>query len=346
LFTYFEGQAHGTTYRYQSFVEKDKDDKYVLRPVDELITISNVVVETYLTAEQKVPFTEQDPHPGLLRKLQRTGKLLEQDCFNKDKQAGFKEAVEAYNVALEALMKDGVLSRNIGKSHQVSYQLVDCILDQVYERAVSPRIKTLTKMKSDDTKDNTYGELLHNFVSKVIQQTTLTSDQVFIDLGSGVGNVVLQAALEAGCESWGCEMMGPACDLAEAQEKEFDLRCRLWGIKPGKVRLERGDFRENIAIRKAMSRADVILVNNEVFGSDLNQNLVDMFLDLKDGCKIVSLKPFVPPGYKRTKRNTENPVNLLRNEQKEYFRNSVSWKDDGGSYSIATKDSKRLGHFD
>lgn len=315
--------------------------------MDEFIAISHAVVETYLTTEQKVPFTGQDPTPGLLRKLQRSGKLLEQDCFNDGKKKEFTAAVEAYNVALQALMEDGVLSRNIGKSHQVSYALVDCLLDQVYERVVSPQIKTLKmKMKSENTKDNTYGELLHNFVSKIIQETTLTSDQVFVDLGSGVGNVVLQAALEAGCESWGCEMMGPACNLAEDQEKEFDVRCRLWGIKPGKVRLERGDFRENIAIREAMGRADVILVNNEVFGPDLNQNLVDMFLDLKDGCKIVSLKSFVPPGYKRTKRNAENPVNLLHNEQKTYYRNSVSWKDDGGTYFIATKDSKRLGHFD
>lgn len=304
------------------------------------------MVQTYLTAEQRIPFTEPEPRPGILRKLQRAGKLLEQDCLNEEKQQGFKDAVEVYNAAIKTLMEDGKLSQNIGNSHQVSYELVDCILDQVYERAVSPRVKTLTKMKSDDTKDNTYGELLHKFVSKIIQETALTSDQVFVDLGSGVGNVVLQAALEAGCESWGCEMMGPACDLAEAQKEEFAVRCRLWGIKPGRVRLERGDFRENIGIRGAMRRADVILVNNEVFGSDLNQNLVDMFLDLKDGCKIVSLKPFVPPGYKRTKRNSENPVNLLRNEEKQYYRNFVSWKDDGGSYFIATKDSKRYGHFD
>jgi H3 lysine-79-specific histone-lysine N-methyltransferase len=318
----------------------------VLRPVDEFITISEVVADTYLTAEQKVPFTDPEPNPGFLRKLRRAGKLLERDSLNLVKQQGFKDAVNAYNVAIESLMKDGILSQNLDSSHHISFNMVDCILDQVYERAVSPRVKTLTKLKGDDTKDNTYGELLHKFVSKILQETNLTSDQVFVDLGSGVGNVVLQAALEVGCESWGCEVMGPACDLAEAQEKEFAVRCRLWGIKPGKVRLERGDFRENTAIKEAMRRADVILVNNEVFGSDLNQNLIDMFLDLKDGCKIVSLKSFVPPGYKMTKRNANNPVNLLHNEQKEYYKNFVSWKDDRGSYFIATKDSKRLGNLD
>jgi len=191
-------------------------------------------------------------------------------------------------------------------------------------------------MKAENTKDNTYGELLHNFITQIVSETKLKSDQVFVDLGSGVGNVVLQVALEVGCESWGCEMMEVACDLAEAQEREFAVRCRLWGIKPGKVNLERGDFRENPDIEKALRRADVVLVNNEVFSETLNERLIRMFLDLKDGCRIVSLKSFVPPGYKRTIRNKDNPINILRNSRKEYSKNSVSWKDEGGSYFIAT----------
>lgn len=40
------------------------------------------------------------------------------------------------------------------------------------------------------------------------------------------------------------------------------------------------------------------LVNNEVFPSSLNMDLADMFLDLKEGAKIVSLKPFVPEGFR------------------------------------------------
>jgi H3 lysine-79-specific histone-lysine N-methyltransferase len=341
-----ECKADISSSRYRTFFEKDKDDNIVLRPVDEFITISEVVANTYLTAEQRTPFTDPEPNPGILRKLQRAGKLLEVDSLNPEKQQRFIDAVNAYNAALEKLMKDGVVNKNLNHVHQITFKMVDCILDQVYERAVSPHVKLLTKMKAENTKDNTYGELLHKFVSQIISETKLKSDQVFVDLGSGVGNVVLQAALEVGCESWGCEMMEAACDIAEFQEREFDVRCRLWGIKPGKVRLERGDFRESTATKEAMRRADVILVNNEVFGSDLNQNLIDMFLDLKDGCKIVSLKSFVPTGYKRTPRNTENPVNLLDNERKEYSNNFVSWKDDRGSYYIATKDSARLGKFD
>jgi len=141
--------------------------------------------------------------------------------------------------------------------------------------------------KKTENKDNTYGELHYPFVSEIIEQTGLKSNHVFVDLGSGVGNVVLQTALEVGCESWGCEMMETASKVAKEQKTEFRARCRLWGIKPGHVDLVHGDFREEPKIIGAMKRADVILVNNEVFGPDLNESLKLMFLDVKDGCKVV-----------------------------------------------------------
>jgi len=221
--------------------------------------------------------------------------------------------------------------------------MIRCILQQVYDRAVSPNVELLKHYENGT--DNVYGELKDKFISEALIKTGLKSGQVFVDLGSGVGNVVLQAALEFGCESWGCEMMKNASDLAEAQEKEFNARCRLWGIQPGNMHLERGDFLENRKIHQAMKRADVILVNNQAFTPDLNQKLVQLFLDLKDGCKIVSLKSFVPDGHKITSRNRDNPVNLLSVKKGEYFSKSVSWTDAGGTYFIATKDEKLVKKF-
>ena len=193
--------------------------------------------------------------------------------------------------------------------------------------------------------DNVYGELLPRFVSKIFQETNLTSSQVFVDLGSGVANVVLQAALEIGCESWGCEVMENACVLAELQEAEFVSRCRLWGLAAGKVHLERGDFLTNAKIGDALKRADVVLVNNQAFTPELNDRLMNLFLDLKEKCQIVSLKSFVPQDHKITTRNLNSPANLLRVETKPYYSNCVSWTNAPGTYCKATKDSKQLRDF-
>lgn len=251
--------------------------------------------------------------------------------------------MDTYNEAIEKLIQDGILAQNLDDMHHIPFEMVQCILRQVYDRAVSPKVDILKQYQNGT--DNVYGELLSEFVSKLLKETRMTSDQVFVDLGSGVGNVVLQAALEIGCESWGCEMMENACKLAELQEKEFAARNRLWGIKAGAVHLERGDFLENRAIQEAMCRADVILVNNQAFTPQLNRRLIDLFLDVKDGCKIVSLKSFVPDDHKITWRNADDPVNVLDVVKGEYFANSVSWTDVSGSYFIATKDSKRLAEF-
>lgn len=225
-----------------------------------------------------------------------------------------------------------MIAKNLENMRGVPQELVAFILDQVYDRTVAPKVELLAKYENGT--DNVYGELLHPFISDIFERTQLTSDMVFVDLGSGVGNVVLQAALEIGCESWGCEMMENACNLADAQKKEFAARCRLWGVAPGKVYLERGDFRKNEPILESLKRADVVLVNNQAFTSQLNDNLVNMFLDLKIGCKIVSLKTFV-----HDNKLAENDVasSILDVEHLTYPEEYVSWTGAAGTYCISTR---------
>jgi H3 lysine-79-specific histone-lysine N-methyltransferase len=309
-------------------------------PLVDILEVARLVTKVYLTPEQAVPF---NPETGILRQLERARNLLSKDAKSEFLQKVFKEAVETYNAEVRKLVKSGALAKNLDSMHQLDFDMVKHVMTQVYDRTVAPDVESLRDYKAGS--DNVYGELLTPFVFRILTDANLKSDQVFVDLGSGVGNVVLQAALQFGCESWGCEMTENSCDLAEKQQKEFAARCRLWGIQSGEVHLERGDFRANQAILNTLQRADVILVNNEVFSTELNRNLIDLFLDLKDGCQIISLKSFVDPGHQITKRNIADPANLLRVKTDHYYRNDVSWTDAGGTYFIATKDSSRVKEF-
>lgn len=47
-------------------------------------------------------------------------------------------------------------------------------------------------------------------------------------------------------------------------------------------------------------------MNNEVFPPSLNADLTNMFLDLKEGAAIVSLKPFVPEAFKMNEANVSS----------------------------------------
>ncbi|KXH45835.1 histone methylation protein DOT1 [Colletotrichum salicis] len=305
------------------------NDKGIINAIEDIKTVVGFVANVYLTEEQAEEFTEQQN--GFIRRLRKAS--------NTNDFHGFVSALNDANRRIRTLAADGTIRKNLDKKHGLPRDLVEFILTQVYDRTVSPDVEKLKQYKNGT--DNVYGELAYRLISDILQEKTrMTSDQVFVDLGSGVGNVVFQAALEIGCESWGCEMMENPCDFAEAQEKEFGARCKMWGLLPGRVNLERGDFTKCTRIHEAMKRADVVLVNNQAFTPQLNAELVNMFLDLKQGCKIVSLKSFV--NDQGTRNANDIASNILEVEHLTYPEggpdgNYVSWTNAGGNYCISTR---------
>lgn len=267
----------------------------------------------------------------LWRQLERASSPTIQDLVS------FKTALSEFNERILALHNDGSIARALAKKHDLPKDLVAFILHQVYDRTVAPKVELLRKYENGT--DNVYGELLHPFITLLLSdKCEMTSGQVFVDLGSGVGNVVLQAALEIGCESWGCEMMPNAIALAEAQKKEFEARCRLWGLRHGKVHLLGQDFTKEPKIQEVLKRADVVLVNNQAFTAELNDALVRMFLDLKPGCKVISLKSFVHD-FKSAAYNVNNVASSIFDVQTNlaWHEGYVSWTHAKGTYCISTR---------
>lgn len=249
-----------------------------------------------------------------------------------------------FNALISKSLADDTIQTYTQSLHALPLPFVERILSQIYNRTVSPQVNILKQYENGT--DNVYGELLPRFTNQIFADTGLTSGQVFVDLGSGVGNVVLQAALQIGCESWGIEFMPNPCLLATAQKREFEARCRRYNISPGKINLLQGDFLQSPTIEKVLQRADVVLVNNQAFTPDLNDKLVMKFLDLKDGCKVVSLKSFVPANWRLKERNLGDVRNLLYPaKMKEYFSDSVSWTDREGTWFLAEKDSAKIVKF-
>ncbi|QKX58558.1 uncharacterized protein TRUGW13939_05683 [Talaromyces rugulosus] len=316
--------------RYQLVATKENEG---FRPLDDIIQVVEMVSQHYIPEDAKEEFDNEST--GIKRRFRR--------ALAHASETEFLETLSDYNRAVRRLVADNSIAKHLDATHLLRLPLVERILTQIYSRTVSPRVESLRQYENGT--DNVYGELLPRFISNIFKETQLKSGQVFVDLGSGVGNVVLQAALEIGCESWGCEMMPNACKLADLQRVEFKARCRLWGIAPGKTRLVHGDFLAESSILDVLKRADVVLINNQAFTPQLNNELINHFLDMKEGCKIVSLKSFVPAGHKIQSRNLNSPINLLDVKRLNYWSDSVSWTDVGGAYFIATKDSSRLKAF-
>ncbi|KAF2196003.1 DOT1-domain-containing protein [Delitschia confertaspora ATCC 74209] len=282
------------------------------------------IIQNYLPPSVSVDLLDETT--GTVRLLKR--------AVAKNHPADYRATLTDFNNFIRTNVENGTISSVLTQMSAIPLSLTKRILAQVYQRTVSPHVHLLRRVKEKAT---TYGELLPPFVHSIFHQTGLSSSCVFVDLGSGVGNVVLQSALQTGAESWGIEIMDTPAKFAVKQASELRARARMWNINLGPMHLLHGDFLDAPKIDEILRRADVVLVNNKVFPQQLNGALLDKFLDLKEGAKVVSLEPFAPGGKSQGIRNEQNVFNLFEEEKFESGTQSVSWAGESVDYYIATK---------
>ncbi|KAG0140821.1 hypothetical protein CROQUDRAFT_664651 [Cronartium quercuum f. sp. fusiforme G11] len=257
----------------------------------------------------------------------------------------FIKLVKWYNRVMRHLISQGSIEEQIERMKGLKMNIWEIILGQAYERQIGPRIEMVKQYATWSS--NVYGELRPKFVSDLIHLAGLKPGQVFVDLGSGVGNIVMQVVLEAGCVGVGFENMSSCCKLADGQMREVIGRCqKFWGVSLGQPLLLEADFTTDGRVGQWLKQADVVLVNNQVFTPALNESLTLLFLDLKDSVKIISLKPFVSKEFKISERNMNSPLAIL-NQAREfsYGSASVSWTDSGGKFYLTEVDRSRLVEF-
>ncbi|KAF2396757.1 DOT1-domain-containing protein [Trichodelitschia bisporula] len=334
-----EGDVPEIVLQYPSFARTETfalvtpRDSNNYKPIDDIINTVEQILLFYLPPDLAAKHTNE--LTGFPRRLRRAVHDLSLDKFTA--------AVRDFNTLIRTSLLDETIQRHMSSVRALPFALTEHILGQTYMRTVSPAVHLLKQYENGT--DNVYGELLPRFAAQIFHDTALSSRHTFVDLGSGVANVVLHAALQSGAEAWGIEVMPNPARMAAEQVREFRARCLRWGLVPGRVRVIQGDFLACPEIDTALRGADVVLVNNQAFFPALNDALLMKFLDLKEGCRVVSLKSFVPDKWVTKRRNVEDPRNLLTVERREYWSGFVSWTDAGGTYFVAKKDSGRLRAF-
>lgn len=90
----------------------------------------------------------------------------------------------------------------------------------------------------------------------------------------------------------------------------------------------KADFLNCDYVVRLLRKADVVLTNNYAFASSTNEALTRLFLEMKEGAKIISLKDF------RTGANRNGPESILKVTKYSYppDRNYVSWTNADGCY--------------
>lgn len=267
----------------------------------------------------------------------------------------FVRTLERFNAKLRELKERGALQaqlETLGQTYGVPEHVWRTVQEQVYARVAAPHVEKLKQYEAFS--DNVYGEMLPPFLSEIARISQLGPNSVFVDLGSGIGNLLIQASLQTGCEAYGCEYMPIPSDLATRQILEASLRWRLWNLRGGpKLEAWNEDFTRSERVGQVLRNADVVLVNKYVHYTDrsyafrpqTNDTLSLQFLDLKDGARIFSLRPFVAPDFRLTERTLSSPQAILRVEQRQYTSGCVSWTGGGGVYYVQTVDRQLVRDF-
>ncbi|KAF5285705.1 hypothetical protein FQA39_LY16511 [Lamprigera yunnana] len=216
------------------------------------------------------------------------------------------------------------------------------ILQQVYNQAVTDPDKL---NQYEPFSPEVYGETSYDLVCQMIDQIEITSDDIFIDLGSGVGQVVLQVAAATPCKvCLGIERADVPSRYAAAMNKYFRSWMQWYGKKFGEYKLIKGDFLME-EHREKITAATIVFVNNFAFGPSVDHQLKERFADLRDGARIVSSKSFCPLNFRITDRNLSDIGTIIHVSEMSPMRGSVSWTGKPVSYYLHIIDRTKLERY-
>ncbi|CAI8510690.1 unnamed protein product [Pichia kudriavzevii] len=301
-------------------------DELQFNPFDEIGKNMEILSTQFFPPDESVKVVNlEDPENCIV------GKYIK--AFDDNDLDLLLKCIDEFNNLIDELRNNGKILDHVINKKAFSICVIYELLNQCYLRRVLPDSKKLSNYKAFS--NEVYGELMPAFLSSVYRACNLNSRSCFIDLGSGVGNCVIQASLEFGCESYGVEIVEHASRLGDLQLAEFNNRCRVLGLNPGITKLfSQQSFIDNPPVKAVVDRCDVILCNNYLFDANLNKKVIDLFQDLKVGCKIISLKPIVPAGHRLDGNNINSILNKMKTSKFIYEENSVSWTSKGGFYYI------------
>uniref|UniRef100_A0A1A7XRL4 Histone-lysine N-methyltransferase, H3 lysine-79 specific n=1 Tax=Iconisemion striatum TaxID=60296 RepID=A0A1A7XRL4_9TELE len=189
------------------------------------------------------------------------------------------------------------------------------ILQQVYNHSVTDPEKL---NNYEPFSPEVYGETSFDLVAQIIDEMEMMEDDTFVDLGSGVGQVVLQVAAATNCKHYyGVEKADIPATYAETMDKEFKKWMKWYGKKHGEY----------------------------TYYFQVDHQLKERFANMKEGGKIVSSKPFAPLNFRINSRNLSDIGTIMRVVELSPLRGSVSWTGKPVSYYLHTIDRTILENY-
>ncbi|KAI0984445.1 hypothetical protein GJ496_011505 [Pomphorhynchus laevis] len=242
---------------------------------------------------------------GTLEELQRYV-----DEFNK---LSFQLRRQAYEDAIQQEQNENINNFEQFTCTRIpqrpSRYLMKNLMDVMYARAVK---NPLTLNYYGAFSPEAYGESSYELIEYLLNLLMMKENDVFVDLGSGVGNIVLQVAALSRCRLCvGIEKADCPSEFAQNMAKEFKFWMAWFCKSHAKFKLFKGDFLSE-EFNHYYNEATIIFANNVAFGSIIDHQLKLRFLNLRHGAVVISSKEFVPARYRYNSRTAEDIGAIMR----------------------------------
>lgn len=149
-----------------------------------------------------------------------------------------------------------------------------------------------------------YGRCTSTLVETCIREAKIIENDRVIDIGSGIGTVVLQIASTIGCPSIGIELLKNRHNVATHLKEIYDKYCFIDRpfLQCGPINFICGDFTSS-HYRKMITSATVLFVNNaqgtfeercvDTGKKTLNYFVASLFRQTNVGSRLIALEPIL-----------------------------------------------------
>eukprot|EP01129_Flabellula_baltica_P014558 TRINITY_DN699_c0_g1_i4.p1 TRINITY_DN699_c0_g1~~TRINITY_DN699_c0_g1_i4.p1 ORF type:complete len:541 (-),score=96.87 TRINITY_DN699_c0_g1_i4:30-1652(-) len=150
-----------------------------------------------------------------------------------------------------------------------------------------------------------YSETPPILVNHVISQLRLNREDVLLDIGSGIGNVLIQVSAQVGCRSFGIEIREDLHHIANHMKENYITIMKENRLPFGDIQLLHGNVLSD-EIEMFLSKVNTVMVNNIHFKKDMEDVLLHKFSQhLKHGARVVTCRELfnefkIPPDSSRS----------------------------------------------
>ena len=232
------------------------------------------------------------------------------------------------------------------KTEYATGELLKLICCKAYNRSVDNEKKLNKHYPAFSSQ--TYGETSYERLRSIIEEIQPKESDVFVDLGSGVGNLVVQMAAGSKVKrAIGIEIADLPSAFAKKMEIEFKCLMRWFGKKYRPFQLHHGDFLEEKFRSIIQQDASILFINNYAFTADLEERIKnELFQDLKEGTKIISSKPYAIPNRQITHRQLGDIGAIVDVIQLKDCKEPCSWTSNTVPYYLHIINRAKVGPWD